>query len=280
MNVRSHMQGRLTLLVIAAVSMLFASCSASLVNKPAINKVKRVAVISVMANRGVHSMDTGGSKVGGLMAVASFLKKEPKPEEKKAEEVDFGGFKLVNTAVDNFTDELGKVKGWQAVHPSTFWDKPDFVKFSADMKTAADQQMGGVVGALQALALSATKLPRMPVMTPEVIAKVKEFCAAENLDGVVIISLDIAYDASFAVGGTGTANAAVGTTLHIINRDGDSAGSTENYQNAKTYFRKRSDGSTPMLAGEIIYNEPVEKLFLDSIQKDAVLIRETINEQI
>jgi len=279
MNAQLKIHRRLTVVVIAAVSLLFASCSASLVNKPAVNKVKRVAVISVMANRGVHNAE-GQSKVGSMMAVASFLKKEPKPEDKKAEEVDFGGFKLVNTAVDDFTEELGKVKGWQSVHPSTFWDKPEFVKFSADMKAAGDQQAGGAVGALQALSLSANKLPRMPLMTPEVIALIKNFSAAQNLDGVVIIRLDIAYDASFAVGGTGTANAAVGTTLDIINRDGDSAASTGNYKNAAGFFRKRSAGSTPMLAGEIIYNESVEKLFLDSIRKDAAFIRETINDQI
>ena len=138
----------------------------------------------------------------------------------------------------------------------------------------------GVVGALQMLALSASKLPRIPLMEPDVLDRLKSFMAAQNLDGVVIIHLDIAYDASIAVGGTGTANASVGTNLQIINRDGEVAADTANYKNAATYFRKRSDGSTAMVAGEILYNEPVEKLFLDSIQKDAAFIRETINEQI
>lgn len=282
MKIHIQLINHLAVLVVAGGALLMASCSsASLVNKPAVNEVKRLAVISITANRGMHPVNGGNSEAGSLMAMASFTRKKPTAKESHSKEMDLGGFKLVNTAVDDFTTEFGKVKGWEVVHPSTFWNSPRFASFRKDMQTAADHQLGGAVGALQKLNLiHAANLPRMPALTPEVVEKIKTLCADEHLDAVAIVGLDIAYDASFAIGGSGTAHAAVGVSLQIINRDGKVAASTANYGNANTFFRKPSDSTTAMAAGQILYTPGVEKMFLQSIHSDAVFVRKTINEQI
>jgi len=91
----------------AALLLIVSACSTpSMVNRPQVNEVKEVAVVSVSANRGVHPME-GQSEIGALTAAASLLGGDEEEEKKEEDEsADFGGHKLVNEAATIFTEEL------------------------------------------------------------------------------------------------------------------------------------------------------------------------------
>src|SRR5688500_10650940 len=76
-------------------------------------------------------------------------------------------------------------------------------------------------------------------------------CKALGVDAVAVFELDMGYEASTAIGGTGTASASIGSSLTIVNRNGEVAVRGGG-------FRMRSEDTTTMVGGSILYSDAVE----------------------
>lgn len=263
---------RLTgIVVLLLLPLLFTGCGTPrMVNRPQVNDVNKVAVVSVAATRGIHPVE-GESKVGQMSAVASMASDEGD------ESGPFGGHTLVNEAVGIFTAELDKVEGWTSVLPSEFTDSEAYDDFVQDIESGESSAPGLVRSLGTANFIHAEGMPLVMYTSKEQRARAGELAQALGVDAVAVTYLDVAYEASTSIGGTGTAAAAVGADLVLINSDGKVAATTRNYRDADARFREPSEETTGMAAGEITYNEEVEDMFLSSIQKTAAEVRRHLN---
>ncbi len=246
--------------------------------KPHSDQVKKVALVNVYANRGVRSFD-GASKMAGLTALASMVTKK---EGKDEGEIDFGGTRLVKYGVATFDDEFAKIEGWDVVPSDQVLASKAYQDF---VKRADDLFPNDAMRKLNQLSyLTPDKMVYLVGEGREGKSKQMLTQLAQELgvDAVAVMEMDVAYTASTSVGGTGTASAYAGVSLLMVNRYGDYAIRLPKVMNAKNHsmYRKRSDDTTAMVAGEILYNSSVEQLFQDSIRKSLLSMRDKIDGEL
>ncbi|HKI99165.1 MAG TPA: hypothetical protein VKB51_11890 [bacterium] len=255
------------------VAFLAASCGGNriLITPPA-EKVKKVALVSVTAQRGIRNLDGGGGLTAGLSAMSSMMGGNKK-DGGKVGGLDFGGTRLVDYAVTAFEQEINKVPGWQVVPTSSVIHSQAYTKFAEGHKT----MMGGLGQAVSNLAMFgpegmvAVYAPSQSTTTKQLLT---ELAQDLNVDAVAVLDLDIAYKPYTAIGGSGTAVAAVGEGLVVVNRFGDYAIIVEPPKDSR--YRENSEETTAMLAGEVMFNDNVEAMYKDSIHKGLSMIREDI----
>ena len=254
----------------AALAALASSCLADddIIRRPQIEAVKKVAVVAVNANAGVNALGRQSTSGSVTTLIGMFGRK--KPDDQVAE---FGGNKLPTAAQELFTQELGKVKGWQAIPPAQFMSTPAYEKFKANIKVAEDPVFSKV-------AVQARGTPYVDARTPLSHPILAELARELDVDGVIIVRLDVAYSPSPSIGGVGMALPAVGYFAQMIDRAGEIALDTTIKGHHPYRLRKSADTPTPMVARNIVYTPEVEVLFIDSIRKDAVELRGLIDEQL
>jgi len=279
------------LLVILSVSAFFASCGPPpILIKPAADKVKKVTLVSVTANRGVRNLK-GASKMGGITAMVSLVKSktEDKAEKMKDDSFDFGGNNLVNFAAETFNTQFGDISGWSLVQSGEILSTDAYQKFSRDMKAYADSLLGkgAASKALSALmdagSITADDMAAVPMggRSAEEKQLLTQLAQELGVDAVVVVEVDMAYDASTAIGGTGTASASAGIGLIIVNKYGDYVINMESPRGKENYggYRVRSDETAALIAGNIVYSAKAEAMFKDSIAKGMDMITTKIRSE-
>ncbi|MDH4275875.1 MAG: hypothetical protein OEW08_12635 [Gammaproteobacteria bacterium] len=265
------------LIVISGIGILLSACGApSILIKPPADKIEKIALVHVYANRGVRNME-GASKFGALTALASMASSS----EKKGG-VDFGGARLTSYAVDTFNDEFAKVGKWKIVKTAEVVGSKAYKDFAQRSQEAVPQN-----AAVKALIATGTVLPDNMQYLPgegrdqDSKRSLTQLAQELGVDAVAVLEMDVAYTPSTAIGGTGTASAAVGVSLAVITKYGDYAVKLPKVQGEKSYspYRQRSDGTTAMLGGEIAY-AAAEDIFQESIKKDIVALRDQINNEL
>jgi len=281
------------LFVITLFLFLLVSCGAPpILIKPAANKVKKITLVSVTANRGVRNLK-GQSKMEALTSVFSMVrsKTKGKDKEKKKDEIfDFGGNNLVNFAAETFNYEFAQIKGWQLVPSDDILGTDAYQKFRRNMKKFADSLLGegGASKALSVLmdagSISADGMPAAPYdgRAGDEKQMLTELAQDLGVDAVVVLEVDMAYAASTAIGGTGTAAGAVGIGMVVVNKFGDYVINTPNMRGQKDFtgYRVRSDNTVAMVAGNIIYSSKADAVFKDSISKGMDVIKTKINGEL
>jgi hypothetical protein len=279
------------ILIFVSIAALIASCGAPpILMKPAANKVKKIALVSVTANRGVRNLE-GQTKMGSIMAMTSLIKSktEDKTKKKDDDSFDFGGNNLVNFAAETFNAEFSQIKGWELIPSAEIMDTDAYRKFSRNMKAYSDSLLGegaaskAVSAMMDAASISADGMPAVVAdgRSPEEKQMLTELAQDLNIDAVVVLEVDMAFSASTAIGGTGTAAAAAGIGIVMVNKYGDYVIQSKDLSHDKSFdgFRVRSENTTAMVAGNIIYTATAEAMFKDSISKGIQMIKTGINAE-
>ncbi len=250
-------------LVLIAVVFFTFGCAVKYVKKPAVDVVKKIAIISIYANSGLYKIGGGG---GGLATLTSMVGK--KEREKKKE--SFGGTALVEYALNAYAQELNSIEGWVVVSPKKIIESSAYKKFLDKVK----KRFGSVSGAINFIGNVAYAYPPGMALFPfrgtppgGITKELKELCQELEVDAVAVMELDVGYSADFALGGTGTAVASVSSSVKFITKTGEVAVITED--TAKDSGRRfSSNDSTLMASGEILFNEKTEEMFKDAIKQN------------
>ncbi|MEK6750318.1 MAG: hypothetical protein AABY83_14130 [Pseudomonadota bacterium] len=264
---------------VALFGALLSACGTpSVLIKPQADKIEKIALVHVYANRGVRSLE-GQSKLGALTALASMASSS----EKKGG-VDFGGARLTSYAVDTFNDEFAKVGKWKIVKTAEIVNSKAYHEFAKRNQEALPKNE-----AVKALIATGTVMPDQMQYLPgegrdqNSKQALTQLAQELGVDAVAVLEMDVAYTPSTSIGGTGTASAAVGVSLAVVTKYGDYAVKLPKVQGASKNdynpYRQRSDGTTAMIAGEIAY-AAAEEIFQESIKKDIVALRDQISNEL
>jgi hypothetical protein len=259
---------------VLAVALLLSACAGGSmirVTKPEIDGVKKLAIVSVYSNSELYNVGGGGQ----LTALVSMIAKKSGNKG-----LALSGTKLVDHALDAFTAELGKVKGWVVLPSQAMLESPAYKAF-AESFTASQS---GAAGAVTGFAYSAPKGMITANMvnlksSPQYLQQFGKLCSDLNVDAVAVIHLDVAYAPYTAVMGSGTAKASVAADVKVINREGKFVAMTPDIEKGKG-MRLLSDDKAGMVADELVYSDAVEKMFLEAVSKNAVYYAEELNKQL
>ncbi len=218
-------------------------------------------------------------------------KTKGKEKEKKKDKIfEFGGNNLVNFAAETFNYEFAKIKGWQLIPSDDILDSDAYQKFKRNMKKHADSLMGeggaskAVSFLMDAGSITADGMAASPYDGRAGVEKqmLTELAQDLGVDAVVVLEVDMAYAASTAIGGTGTAAGAAGIGMVIVNKFGDYVINTPSMRGQKVFtgYRVRSENTVAMVAGNIIYSSKADAIFKDSISKGLGMIQTKINSEL
>lgn len=251
-------------LLMVSVLLFLMSCAAKITQKPGVEIVKKIAIISIYSNSVPYKLG-GGIGLAALMSIVS---------KKGDQEKGFGGTRLVKYALDMYSTDLNKVRGWVIVPPDEILKAPAYKAFCETVK----ERRGSLLGGLSKLA--AVTPPGMIVYdlsrgaSKLKIEEMKNLCNALGVDAVMAIELDIAYEKKGILSGV----ASVSASINAINSNGEWALKSIPARENKARFV--SNRKTAMVAGEIIFSNKVEMMFEDAIQKNVMHHVQKIREEL
>lgn len=204
---------------ILAVLLVFglSGCGSMITKKPAVMDVKKVAIVSIYANTDIHDADAkaSGGKINLLKALVGAAMPEKDIETDEMVQLATYGLKT-------FGEELSGVTQWTLVPPDQVIRNK---KFQALIKPTDTSGMGDFLNALRkASTASWVTPPGMPYIPTSSLThgnqsvtimgqkdpvetakeKLAVLCKDLNVDGVVVIGLDLAFKKGWLSGMSGT----------------------------------------------------------------------------
>jgi len=270
-------------LLVAAIPFALTACS-SIVRHPQVDGLKKIAIISLYTNQDIPKVGGGGKNGGGAAALGKMVKaakgdeSEVKPEEMNNRE------RLAKYALDKYHAALSRVPGWRVVPTETVTASSEYKamgKVQTENRTIA--AIGAFATALQQSAYNTP--PRMWAMpfgkenTHTDPKKLAALCDKLGVDAVAVVEVDLAYDSSFAVLGTGSAVASVASATKIINKSGEFAVYFPDIAKAGNGNpRFESEQKMMMLGGRIFMSGETEVAFKQAIDKASAETTKVITE--
>jgi hypothetical protein len=241
------------IVLLSAMVMLSTGC-ASIVRKPDINKVTKVAVLSVYANETVPEKNGRGTV--------------------KDWDNQFR-MEVAESALAAAESEVGRL-GWQVVSGKDVIQSPDYQdafrpKASTGNETA-NQALEGLARLAQHVRNNNFFTP--PGMHPIQIggekgkynscvgngcaedpkAKLADLAKKLDVDAVVIVELDYCYQGgTFSLGGTGEAKLTAGSNIRAVSRDGQMIIDMDDIPRCEGKTRSESENSMLMNGGDLIF---------------------------
>ncbi|MCB0366613.1 MAG: hypothetical protein H6624_01620 [Bdellovibrionaceae bacterium] len=265
-----------------ALLFLVAGCgSLSIVNKPEAEKIKTVAIVSVYSNKVIYnrSPSSNGGALGGLMA----LKTLATDGVKAYENLEMKDPKIVNVGLKRFHSEFSKVGPWKVVPHTDVIKSAAYQKFTTKAPTTMKVKEGMINKTVN---LKDEFIPAKG-MVPFVVthgsdeavrAQLKQLAKELKVDAVAVVKLDVGYTPSTAVGNVGSAAAAAGADVMIVNRNGEFAVATAAHKKGEGTY-ETSDGTIAM-AGNLAYSKELEELIINAIGKTATYYGKEINKNL
>ena len=243
-------------LVVLAMFAMTGCVTTRIVERPAVDKVHKVAIVSVYSNYQIGHVGGSSGPMGEAQGLASMFGGK-KDKNEAADRVGFGGTTLVEFAERELRDQLAKVSGWEVIEPKDFVNQSYFKEFVAK----GDQKTGAEKMTLSETSTRHPQLAKFPILVKNAAkeAELKELAAKIGADAVVVLSLNIAYDTSSGIGSTGTALAVVNPNLLIVNNQGQLT------VHEIGDYKFRSKTTVAMVGGSIIFNKKSEGMFEEAI---------------
>ena len=97
------------LVALSSLAFLLCSCAGVHVQKPEVNDVKKIAILSVSASEDIKKLEDeeeGGSLKDALVGVATSAARDNVPQLAKGRE------RLITHGADALAETLGSIKGW------------------------------------------------------------------------------------------------------------------------------------------------------------------------
>ncbi len=267
------------------VIFFLAGCT-GIVKKPEALQIRKVAIISIFSNQDVYNVGQDQDGPLSFISIPYFTKAQPQGNSLSLPQT--GSFKLVTFSLNTFEEELSKIKGWQIVPSIKVINSQTYRTFASRFKSPIDREIASQVGSI----VNQWQTPEgmLPVTSVDIKDK-KEALVAEinriaddlGLDAVVLIQLDFGYSPDHATPDrkedTADAYASVASSIKVINRHGKFAISTPD-PDKSSGERFTSEGRASFIGKELIFNDEVENLFKNAIQKSAVDLRQKINKEL
>jgi hypothetical protein len=268
------------LLSAVAVATVFATGCATVVRKPEVNVVKKVAIVSVYADQTLKKVDGKGQNGGGANFLAKAAGVEDPDQDKRIQ--------LMQYALETFRKELGQVPDWSVVSDDQILTNAfyqELEKFKSE-GGAGSGILAAAVGAMSTLhqakwttppKMYALELTEKDASDAERLNKLKELCEKLQVDAVATVHLDLGYEDGIAAFGQGQAKASVAGSMKVVTREGKMAVVFPDLAKAPSK-RYISDNGALMLNGRLFLNEDAQAMYKDAIAKTAVGMRGVIQE--
>lgn len=264
-----------TLLKIIPCIFLLTTGCASIVRKPEVDIVKKVALLSVYGNAVLSDVDTGSSGYGSMKKL---MDGKADPAEQK----------IFDRAHDIYLPEIGKIGKWEVQARKDTTSNADVKAFFDEVQNET-KASAGVFANMMGVQTMASSDTAPVVVSPNVwnsdkkLPKIAQICDKLHVDAIAIIELNLAYETSFgfmmkSIGSTGQARAAVSSQLRIITREGKYAVVT--WPTTDSSKRGLSDAKFKVEAGIVTFNDQVEHAFAEAFQVDAANLRSLINSNL
>lgn len=264
-------------LLVALTALSVAGCQTSIVKRPEADIVKEIAIVSVFSNPKVKNLSGDGNSVteqaAGWASMLGVSGNNAKEEPSAADKLlDFGGTRFVEHGYAEIKKALESNSRWSVVDKSKIIGKKAMQEFVHKVHNRNRDRMGALKNITGVMYTTVPGLAEYPFDNKDTDGQqFAELAKALGVDSVAVLQLDVAYDPSTSIGGTGTASASVGTSLYVYNREG-------NVAVRSGLVRFDSEETTAMINGSIMFTDPVEAMFKDSITKSANFYQTKINE--
>jgi hypothetical protein len=258
---------------LSVVALLF-GCTTTIVKKPDVELVQKVAVVSVYADPVVRNEEGGGvtSKVTSIVNTVGA--NGGSGSAGKILSLDAGGTRLVDAASAELKKSLARVNGWQVVDASTYVGKPFFKQFVKHEEERRRRFIGKLADLSPKPYVTAGDLAAVQFIQndrKDEEAVLKQLIKDIGCDSLAIELLSFSYAPSTSVGGNGTAMLKTMTELTVINREGAVA--------VKGKSRDQSEKTVPMVMDSIALNESSEAIYQGLIRKAAHFLADKINDE-
>jgi hypothetical protein len=218
------------ILLVSFLSLIILGCG-SIIKKPDIFSVKKLAIISVYANHSIYNVKTkSGQAAIDLGALKTLVGKEDNIETNEITQIATAGLEAYFTT-------LKGINQWAIVDPKTILNHQAYKAFHDDKSTVYTPAYNMKLFRFEDVADSSSKTWRNGKEVHEEARKnLAQLCKALNVDGVAIIELDLAYKPVFLSGMRGTglfsgvkapAEPSVGAAMIVITKDGTIAAQSD-----------------------------------------------------
>ena len=255
-------------LVFSSLLIIGLAACTSIVKKPDINNVKKVALVSVYGNQNIRELKQSGWARQSEV-VTGFNDQQRQ--------------KVAELALNYYEAKLKEMGSWKVLPVQQMLTS---AKFSAAMKELRavkdasgkkvdESSLSGKLGQfLTNVAemgyLSPAGMHPLPISDENrnasqgVIKSLVKLAKDLDVDAVAVVQIDLAYTGgTFSLGGTGTAVASVASSIKLVDKNGVVV---VDYPNVSDKTRRfKSETSSGMLQGKLIFNAKLETMLKEAI---------------
>ncbi|MES0490301.1 MAG: hypothetical protein ABUK01_09935 [Leptospirales bacterium] len=240
---------RITILSTIAI---FAFSCVSIV-KPGVEKVKKVALVSFKSNKAMINRKDS-TTITSLATLGEGQKKGGNPILAK----------LLNNTSSLFLKEFGRIEQFKIISGSSVTGSNAYKKMVAEMKTIwrsldqgskafFNQPLSGYSVIPSGFEIGRNLSKKHKEGSKKILV---ELAKALKVDAVILVDLDLGYEPSVALGGTGAARASVYITVYMINKDGEEV--IVVYPSNKY---SSSGGTLGMIGGNVLFTKKTMPVF-------------------
>ena len=250
------MKKSLKIMMLASVAIFLNSCVSFV--KPGMEKVKKIAVISIESNKALYGVNLQGNRFSSITGAATMIEGQQ------------GGGNpfiaaLLAKANERFSKEISMLGNYQVVSGAEVTGNPAYLEFTKNLYSGFG---GDVVKGLQ-------KINSQQLTGYEMIPEAEKFMQTQKnsaaraaladlasklgVDAVALIDVDFHYQVTAELLGSGSADAAVKTVVFVVNKDGEEA--------ISGWIPEERAGVLGMVAGNVFLNKDTQPIFEKAVTK-------------
>lgn len=257
--------------------LVFTGCISIEVKKAEVEKVKKVAIVSVFSNYGIVSLDTNK---GTASMFADMARKNAAKESGGKGPDEVTGQQLLGQGQNEFIAKFRSL-GWQIQPVSVSMANPKYKEiqswFIDRYNTKGYGQYVWIKDDIQTYANSAVMVNAES--EADIKGKLAELCNALGADSVVILSFQFGYYSTFSIGGiAGRGKASIYSSLQMIDKHGNII--IEGYPARQGIHKGDSSKTVGMVAGIMPFSEDTKPMFDEALQNSIKNLLEHVNAEL
>ena len=262
------------LIIVMALAVLTSGCFSAntIVKKPGIGAIKKVAVISVKANRSIKSLDGGGGLTSGL-SMLSALSSKPK---EKVDESGIANFAqdFANKSVNVIVRDLDKVENWTVINPKLYMNKSVYKDFVKSVNDLNEKEYSTLMKVQKIGSVHAKGMPAM-LVPGNYKEQLNKLASALNVDAFAFVRTKLEYKAGMmSLGGNGAGTGITTVMLSVYDKNGKIRVNTGTYG-----FAGESSENLVLVLGNIGLTDDSKEVFLDGLSDAVTKVAMQINKE-
>ncbi|MDH5518550.1 MAG: hypothetical protein OEY36_12150 [Gammaproteobacteria bacterium] len=262
------------LIIVMALAILTSGCFSAntIVKKPGIASIKKVAVISVKADRNIKSLDGGGGLTSGLSMLGA-LSSKPKEKEDEGSIANFAQ-DFANKSVDVIVRDLDRVENWTVLDPKSYMNKSVYKDFVKSVGELNEKEFATLMKVQKIGTVHAEGMPAM--LVPENYKEQLNKLASElNVDAFAFVRTKLEYKAGMmSLGGNGAGTAITTAMVSVYDKTGKIRVHTGTYG-----YSGRSSENLILVLGNVGLTDDSKGVFLDGLGDAVTKVAMQINKE-